>query len=193
MNIFIDGTWNTPKDNSNIARLHKTHGGEYFPGPGTGSFFMERVLGGAFGAGTDAIVDRAYKACSEPLNIFGFSRGAAAARVLAARWCAEGGTVAFLGCFDTVGAFGIPVNILGIPFQKINLFKDMRVNENVLRAAHVTALDEHRSAFVNTPMEEREGVTQTAVHGDHWYVGSSDETLGWMERQFYKARNDTER
>lgn len=192
MNIFIDGTWNTPKDKTNIARLHDLYGGAYYPGPGTRAFILDRIFGGAFGYGTTDIVDRAFNdATTRPFvpifNVFGFSRGAAAARMLASKLCEDGYTVAFLGCFDTVGAFGIPVNIFGIPFQKINLFHDMRVNANVQRAAHITALDEHRSAFVGTPMEPRGGIVQTAVHGDHRYVGSSDESLGWMINQFHAS------
>jgi len=185
VNIFIDGTWNTPRDRSNITRLHEKYGGEYFAGPGTKAFFLDRILGGAFGLGTNDIVDKAYAAyegrrSGDQVQIFGFSRGAAAARMLAARIC-KTGTVAFLGCFDTVGAFGIPVNILGIPFQKINLFHDMHVSEKVHYAAHAQALLERRPAFVGTPMKARPGVVQKGFAGDHWYVGSSDETLAWME------------
>lgn len=191
MNIFIDGTWEDAESNTNIWRLYEKYGGWYSSGPGTKALigdvpFLSKWLGGAFGFGTQAIVDEAYENLSSPddVNIFGFSRGAYAARMLAGKICKNGGSVNFLGCFDTVGAMGIPVNIFGIPFQQINLFSDAHVHPNVRRAAHIMALDDPRPAFVPTPMEEREGITQTAVKGDHWHVGSSDETLEWMTRQF---------
>jgi len=193
MNIFIDGTWKTPKDRSNIVRLHEKLGGHYFSGPGTKAFFLDKILGGAFGLGTDEIVDKAYAVYQArppraSVRVFGFSRGAAAARMLAARICKEGGRVAFLGCFDTVGAFGIPVNILGIPFQKINLFTDMKVSSRVGYAAHAQALKEERAAFQGTPMIERAGVMQKGFDGDHWHVGASDETLEWMESVMNQIR-----
>lgn len=192
MNIFIDGTWNKPKDNTNVFRLYEKYHGYYFPGPGTGAFFMEKWLGGIFGLGTSAIANAAYKKVklllganpSAPIHIIGYSRGATASRKLAAMLAEEDIIVHFLGCFDTVGALGIPVNILGIPFQKIDLFTDMHVHENVLRAAHAMALDEKREAFQNTPMEDREGITQRGFAGDHGYVGSSPETFDWMVEQF---------
>ena len=189
MNIFIDGTWYTPKNKSNIYRLHKKYGGHYFAGPGTKSFFLERIFGGAFGLGTSSIVDKAYETYLEnyaggEINIFGFSRGAAAARMLAAKLAKKGTAVDFLGCFDTVGAFGIPVNILGFPFQKINLFSDMHVHENVKRAAHAIALSETRGAFKNTPMESREGIFQKGFLGNHEKIGNGDKSFNWMIERF---------
>jgi len=194
MNIYLDGTWNLPKDKSNVYSFFKKYGGEYFSGPGTTALigdtpFISKWLGGVFGFGTQAIVDRAYKHIrqtqpNQPLNIFGFSRGAAAARMLAAKVGKAGGDINFLGCWDTVGAFGIPVDIWPFKFQSINLFHDMHVHINVKHAAHAFALDEHRPAFVGTPMEIREGITMEGFNGDHWHVGSSDETYHWMLQQF---------
>ena len=189
MNIYIDGTWYTPKNKSNIYRLHKKYGGHYFAGPGTKGFFLERIFGGAFGLGASSIVDKAYETYLEnytggEINIFGLSRGAAVARMLAAKLAKKGTPVNFLGCFDTVGAFGIPVNIFGIPFQKINLFTDMHVHENVIRAAHAMALSEKRGAFQNTPMEPREGIKQKGFLGNHEKVGNGDKSFNWMIEQF---------
>jgi|ETNvirnome_2_300_1030623.scaffolds.fasta_scaffold00235_8 pimeloyl-ACP methyl ester carboxylesterase len=193
MKIYIDGTWNTPADRSNIVKLHEKYGGHYFNGPGTKAFFLDKIFGGAFGLGTQDIVDKAFdlyqgRTDDEPVHIFGFSRGAAAARMLAARICGDGGEVDGLLCFDTVGAFGIPVNILGIPFQTINLFHDMNVSPQVKHAFHAQALLEKRPAFVGTPMKERPGVVQKGFNGDHWYVGSSAETFKWMEKKMKVIR-----
>ena len=55
--------------------------------------------------------------------------------------------VAFLGVWDTVGAFGIPMKLFGIPFNKWNLFKDMTVSRSVRRAVHLVSVDETRKPF----------------------------------------------
>ena len=195
VNIFIDGTWNTPKDESNIYRMYQIYRGDYYTGPGTTAVIgdtpiISKWLGGIFGFGTQAIVDTAYKNLSsiEDVNILGFSRGAYAARVLAGTICRNGGSVNFLGCFDTVGAMGIPVDIGPFKFQQINLFSDAHVHPNVRNAAHIMALDDPRPAFTPTPMEQRKGITQISATGKHWDIGSSDRTLTWMIRQFEKVR-----
>lgn len=190
-NIYIDGTWKKPKDHTNIHKLYQQYGGTYFKGPGNGEKYawFTKLFGGLFGLGVQQIVDDAFKVAVtyETVNIFGFSRGAAAARMLAGMLAEKGREVHFLGCFDTVGAFGIPIDIFGIPFQKINLFHDMHVHPNVIYAAHAQALEEKQPAFVGTPMEPRKGIIQKGFKGDHSYVGSSYETLRWMINQFHKA------
>ena len=193
-NIFIDGTWNVPKDKSNVYKLWEELGGDYHSGPGTKALWgdtptFSKWFGGAFGFGTQTIVDKAFDnlmSGSEPskINIFGFSRGAAAARMLAGQLSAINWEVNFLGCFDTVGGFGIPFDILGIPFQSINLFSDMKIHPNVFRASHAMAAGEKRHTFKNTGMELRAGVTQRHFKGDHWEIGSGDATYQWMLDQF---------
>lgn len=146
---------------------------------------LGQLFGGAFGMGADAIVERAYLDVvrvyrpGDRIFIFGFSRGAAIARLVAgtigrrgipetiwtlrllgrfwrlwssARIAAEV-PVAVLGAWDTVGAFGISKNILGIPFQKMNLLKNLDVSLSVRRAYHMVALDETRDSFEPTLME----------------------------------------
>ena len=190
-NIYIDGTWETPKSNTNIHKLYQQYGGTYFKGPGNGEKYawFTKIFGGAFGLGVQQIVEDAFKVAVtyESVNLFGFSRGAAAARMLGGMLAKEDREVNFLGCFDTVGAFGIPIDIFGIPFQKINLFHDMHVHQNVRYVAHAQALKEERPAFVGTPMEPRKNLIQKGFNGDHSYVGSSYETLRWMINQVYNA------
>ena len=198
MNLYIDATWYTPKDKSNVYRFHQKYGGHYFAGPGTKGFFLERLFGGAFGSGSSDIAEKVYQTYLEnytggEINIIAASRGAAIARMVAAKLAEKGTVVNFIGCFDTVGAFGIPVNFLFIPskylpkflrFQEINLFTDMKVHESVKRAAHAMALDEDRHAFQNTPMEPREGIVQKGFRGDHEKIITGDETFNWMVEQF---------
>ena len=60
--------------------------------------------------------------------------------------------VDFLGVWDTVASFGLAKNVLGIPFQRINLFSDFKVSRAVRRVVHLLAVDEQRDAFEPTPI-----------------------------------------
>jgi uncharacterized protein (DUF2235 family) len=94
--VFLDGTWNTVNDNTNVWRLKAVcaqRGADgldqltyYDQGLGTG--WGERFFGGAFGVGINTNVIDAYKWIMENYSpgddifIFGFSRGAYSARSL---------------------------------------------------------------------------------------------------------------
>jgi T6SS, Phospholipase effector Tle1-like, catalytic domain len=137
--------------------------------------------------------------------ITGFSRGAAIARMLARAIDQRGAPntiwtwrvlgrhwtlwqsrqsktanvpVAMLGCFDTVGAFGIGKNIAGINFQKLDLFKDLTVPDNVEQAYHMVALDETREEFSPTLMDpdpmQPARIVEVWFSGDHANIGG-----GW--------------
>ncbi len=139
----------------------------------------------------------------DKIFIAGFSRGAAIARLLARTIDARGAPrsvwslhlfgrhrtlwtvgkrkkvpVAVLGCWDTVGAFGIGKTIAGIDFQKLDLFKDLTVPETVERAYHMLALDERRDSFEPTLMDPDpitpERIVEVWFSGDHANIGG-----GW--------------
>ena len=174
-----------------------------------------QVLGGAFGMGADAIVERAYLDLvrvyrpGDRIFIFGFSRGAAIARLLAnvvgrrdvprslwtlrifgQHWLVRKSAqtidatsavkVDVLGCWDTVGAFGVSKNIMGIPFQRINLLHDLDVSLCVKRAYHMVALDETRDAFEPTLMDpdptSPNRVVEVWFSGNHTNVGGGYNT-----------------
>ncbi len=100
--VLLDGTWNTPRDRTNIDKLSReknilaelipsTAGGAeqrigYFKGVGADNY---RIAGGAIGFGLRTIVQEAYDWVvdnyqdGQELYIYGFSRGAYAARALA--------------------------------------------------------------------------------------------------------------
>ncbi len=186
---------------------------------------------GAFGAGEKNIRDNAYVNIvrhyhpGDRIFILGFSRGAACARLLAAKIERDGIPlwiepryelqenhstgemeerflkydhhkrtrihidVEFLGIFDTVGAFGIPVN-LGFNFQKVNLFKDMSVSEIVKQTVHLVSIDESREPFIPTLINERHNVDEVWFPGVHADVGGGyfhselgNLTLDYMVRQ----------
>ncbi len=201
--VFIDGTTNDHTDRhvTNVLKMRRllANGqtglylrgvGNEFDNEGVGGFFG-RVLGGAFGAGSDAKCDAAYDALEaahqegDTVFVFGFSRGAAIARMLCARVHEDGlnGThapIRMLGCFDTVASFGIPGD-------NWNLFKDFHVSPSVMEAYHAVALDETRDTFPPTLMNRREGINEVWFKGDHSDVGGgrlrsglSDMALCWM-------------
>jgi hypothetical protein len=94
--VFLDGTWNTVNDNTNVWRLKSLlapkgpDGVEQlsYYSTGVGTAFGERVRGGMFGYGLNDEIIRAYEWLIEHYNIgdelfiFGFSRGAYTARSL---------------------------------------------------------------------------------------------------------------
>lgn len=114
--ILLDGTWNTPRSLTNICKLSKEENilarlimpeadgveqrVQYFNGVGADGLALEKLLGGAVGIGLRTIVQDAYNWVvdnyrnDQELYIFGFSRGAYAARALA----------------GLIGASGIPKN-----------------------------------------------------------------------------------
>jgi uncharacterized protein (DUF2235 family) len=166
---------------------------------------------GAFGAGEKRIRDHAFAelvhhyASGDAISIFGFSRGAACARLLASkihkygipsklsatfeqvqndgvsedyflRYDAEVADnapvdVQFLGIFDTVGAFGLPVNIGFLNFQQLNLFKNLDVASNVKRVVHCVSIDESREAFVPTLCNHAAHIDEVWFPGVHSDVG----------------------
>lgn len=91
--LFLDGTWNTSDDNTNVWRMKSL----FACGPdqvcyysaGVGTLFGQRLIGGMWGYGLDDEVIGAYAWLIEhydpgdQLFIFGFSRGAYTARSLA--------------------------------------------------------------------------------------------------------------
>jgi len=93
---FLDGTWNTVNDNTNVWRLKSLlaprdgNGLEQlsYYSTGVGTAFGERIRGGMFGYGLNDEIIRAYEWLIDHYNIgdelfiFGFSRGAYTARSL---------------------------------------------------------------------------------------------------------------
>ncbi|MCK5446372.1 MAG: DUF2235 domain-containing protein [Rhodospirillaceae bacterium] len=219
LNIAQDGTWQSKANErpSNVLRFHKllSKRGQltlYIPGVGAGPKMdaLGKLLGGAFGLGAHGRVKRAYKwLCKywEPgdiISLNGFSRGATATRMLASRIAKKGikrgkttyyPDIDFMGCWDTVAAFGIPIDIFGIPFQRINLFTNLEIGANVKKAVHLVAMDEARGAFTPNLMNARPDVvkevhfigTHSDIGGGESDPGLSNITLAYMIREAKKA------
>lgn len=245
--IFMDGTWSDENGKqgsgliTNVVKLYKSLGEDspeqisrYFRGIGNDDDygFFRRVIYGGTGGDEKRIRDEAYATIAreyhpgDKIHIFGFSRGAASARMLANQVYKEGipenikvtwetaanrttrniedrfvrytssgkkhnVDIEFLGVWDTVGAFGIPINILGIPFAKWNLFKDMHVAKSVKNAVHCVCMDETRNAYVPTLMNYKPGVVEEVwFPGVHSDVGGSykEDALGKISLGFMVDR-----
>jgi uncharacterized protein (DUF2235 family) len=91
--LFLDGTWNTVDDNTNIYRMKSLCASDVdqvvYYSAGVGTQHGEKFTGGIFGYGLDAEVIQAYEWLVENyvegdrVFLFGFSRGAFTARSLA--------------------------------------------------------------------------------------------------------------
>ena len=80
--------------------------------------------------------------------------------------------VDFLGVWDTVASFGLAKNVLGIPFQRINLFTDFNVSSAVRRVVHLVAVDEQRDAFLPTLVEPpKAGKHSDTIIEEVWFPG----------------------
>ena len=205
----FDGTWNSEKDagrydlNTNVVRFKDLYGGKkfFYQGVGTRHGTVGKLVGGAFGVGGHERIEegkrdiaRQFAAGDRDIDIVGFSRGAALAVHFAnvvgdgitVNGVKETPSVRFLGVFDIVAAFGIPIDI-GISFNRINLGYRLGLAKVVKACYHAIALDEARKAFRPTRVREGYEVWFRGVHSD---VGGgnnnhalNDITLRWMLRK----------
>ncbi len=105
--------------------------------------------------------------------------------------------ITLIGCFDTVGALGIPVPPIFRIFQPMlhrrYQFYDTTLNRDVQNALHAMAIDEIREVFDATPMTknpkaQNQRLIQKWFPGHHGCVGGgteenrglSDAALQWM-------------
>jgi uncharacterized protein (DUF2235 family) len=206
----FDGTWNSEKDagrydlNTNVVRFKDLYAGTqfFYKGVGTRHGTLGKFVGGAFGVGghdrvEDAAKDMARQFASgdRDIDIIGFSRGAALAVHFAnvigdsgitVNGVREDPAIRFLGVFDVVAAFGIPIDI-GLSFNRINLGYKLGLAKAVQRCYHALALDESRKAFRPTRVRGGCEVWFRGVHSD---VGGgnnnralNDISLRWMLRK----------
>lgn len=102
--IFLDGTWDTLGNNTNVWRLKSlcdpaASDQAVYYSQGVGTAFGQKFLGGFFGYGIDEEIIDAYAwltdvfEAGDELFIFGFSRGAYTARSLS-------GLIATCGVLD---------------------------------------------------------------------------------------------
>jgi hypothetical protein len=205
----FDGTWNSEKDagqydrNTNVVRFKDQYAGTkfFYKGVGTRHGTLGKFFGGAFGVGGQGRIEQACRdlasqmaAGDRDIDIVGFSRGAALAahfaNVVADDGVKVNGTrarppVRFLGVFDLVAAFGIPIN-LGFNFNRVNLGYKLGLSKGVRYCYHALALDEARQAFRPSRLRGTNSL-EVWFRGVHSDVGGgndnpalNDITLRWM-------------
>jgi uncharacterized protein (DUF2235 family) len=185
---------------SNVLKLHLLAGGHlsnaqsnpaqlsfYYSGVGTRGRFFRRTLSSAFAKlEPDKIKAAAYKdlcdnyESGDDIYIFGFSRGAAIARILASHIAKEGlvtkrghqnVNIAMLGVWDTVASFGKPnLHDSQQPISDV-LFENRTIAQNIQQAYHLVAVDETRLAFRPTLMNAIDRVKEIWFPGVHSDIG----------------------
>ncbi|MGB6364492.1 MAG: DUF2235 domain-containing protein [Thermoanaerobaculia bacterium] len=197
--------------NTNVVKFHRAYLGAedddfYTKGVGTRHGKLGQLFGGAFGFGGKRRLGKArarlyenYAAGNTEIDVVGFSRGAALALAFVNKITRQGirhpdtdevleanPTIRFLGLWDVVAAFGIPINF-GIPFQRINLGYRLGLPKNVQHCFHAISLDERRQTFRVTRVPRGYEVWFRGVHSD---VGGGNENiplndiaLQWMLRK----------
>lgn len=134
---------------------------EYFRGVGSSARLTDRVFGGAFGVGAKGVINTAfhqlqahYEAGDRDIDIIGYSRGAAIARAFADKTfkdydqligpngkpLTEPPEIRFIGLFDTVASFGIPLNDQELFFQE-------HIPESAQNTFHAMSLDMRKAGF----------------------------------------------
>ncbi|MFN2288181.1 MAG: DUF2235 domain-containing protein [Chromatocurvus sp.] len=81
--------------------------------------------------------------------------------------------VYFVGAWDTVGALGLPISVLGL-FDSDDEFYDTKLGDNVRTARHAMAIDERREDFEPTLWLPRKGLDLKQV----WFAGSHADVGG---------------
>lgn len=124
----------------------------------------------------------------DEIYIFGFSRGAAIARIFAAKHIGNH-KVKFLGLFDTVAAIKGSLDLKRDTFPASDiLFENCTLGRSVERALHLVSIDEKRLAFQPTLFnKDKKRISEVwfaGVHSDigggYWFDGLSDITLQYM-------------
>jgi len=200
--ICIDGTGNDPgdaveagHDTTNVWRLvqalshDKRQLVKYFPGVATSGDLLFDLAGQYTGLGAEQLRDDAYAFLGanyrpgDGIFLFGFSRGAAIVRDLA-NYIFDHGVgdrravaINLLGLWDTVAAFGIPMDLLSVPTQRINIGKKLDIPPNVQQTVHLLAIDECRAPYTPTLVEAADDVEEVWFVGTHCDVGG-----GFTER-----------
>jgi len=142
--IFLDGTWNTLNNNTNVWRMkslcEQTPGQRVYYSQGVGTQRGESIKGGVTGYGIDAEIIEAYTwlienfAAGDEIFIFGFSRGAYTARSLS-------GLISKCGILK-----------LGAPLSIEQLYERYRQYN---KATTISALLNGSPPTDTTPLEER--------------------------------------
>lgn len=213
--FFADGSI------SNVLKLHALFGGNlqnkpnqnlrgqhsfYYSGIGTRGNWLKQKLNALFAPPSGDMEDIIEQAKTDlnkfekgdTVYVFGFSRGAAIARMFAAKICEHNEkveSVKFLGVFDTVAATKGSLDLQKGTFPASGIvFENGTLGEHVESAVHLVSIDEKRVAFQPTLFNHRKNVKEVwfaGVHSDigggYWFDGLSDITLRFMCEEAKRA------
>ena len=213
----FDGTGQTSRvddeveevNETNVVNFYQAYTGPkwYVGGVGTRFGILGKGIGGLAGAGSFQRVGEGYKELCEnwekgdkDIDIVGFSRGGALALDFAnriadhgiqvpggKRTVEENPSIRFLGVWDVVGSFGVPINLPGIKAQEVNLGHKFEVPGCTEYCFHAMAIDERRQAFRVTRLLNSYEVWFRGVHSDvgggNGNTGLSNIALRWMLRK----------
>ncbi len=142
----------------------------------------------------------AYQA-GDNIYLFGFSRGAAIARrfaVIIDQYInfQDDRPIKFAGIFDTVASIGIPnLKDENKPISDV-VFENNCISIRIESALHLLSLDEKRTAFMPTLMDDESRINEVWFAGAHadvgggfWYDGLSDITLDFVIKWLHQHHN----
>ena len=195
--FLIDGTTNSEKEPvSNIFKLNKALSASgqrchYFSGIGTRGNWFKRMWNAAF-APADGERKQILKEVKECLNkhyksgdkvfIFGFSRGAALARIFASKikeYDSRVDGIEFLGVFDTVAAIKGSRDFKARTYPKNTiLFENGDIKDYIKQVYHCVAIDENRLMFQPTLFNKNDRVKEVWFAGAHSDIGGGFEQRG---------------
>lgn len=207
---------------SNVMKLHAFFGGTaeshkneesssdsyqhsfYYSGIGTYGNYVRRAINSMF-APLNADMNDIIQSAEEDLKqtfkendkifIFGFSRGAAIARMFASKIGKAGKKIKLLGVFDTVAAIKGTLDLRKDTYPtSVVFFENGTIGEHIDSAVHLVSIDEKRIVFQPTLFNKDERVTEVwfaGVHSDigggYWFDGLSDVTLKFMLQKAKEA------
>mgnify|MGYP005812446885 CR=1 FL=1 len=198
LHLLFGGTLQQSNCNGNI--LNQVHSKKipqqsfYYSGIGTRGNWLKKIYNSAFAPAYGEMKDILAEANNDiaknytkgdEIYIFGFSRGAAIARVFAAHLMKP---IKFLGVFDTVAATkgSLDLNPATFPASGI-IFENDILATHVEQAVHILALDEQRLAFQPTLFNKDDRIQEVWFAGSHsdigggyWFDGLSDLCLQFM-------------
>lgn len=180
----------------------------YYSGVGTYGGKLQRLFNAGFSPANLDVATIMHNAREDLRNtyedgdrlfIFGFSRGAAIARKFASRLSRHlpaaqselekgNSLIRFLGVFDTVASIGSPNLDDDSKPQSDVLFEDQTISLHVEEALHLVSLDDRRTAFMPTLMNQDTRIKEIWFPGAHsdvgggfWHDGLSDLALRYMK------------
>ena len=182
LHIFLGGKL-TPKNSE--SELTPNQQSFYYSGIGNRGSWLRRRINAAIAPKSgemDKILSEAHSDLArhysrgDDIYIFGFSRGAAIARMFAAHLSMP---VKFLGVFDTVAATrgSLDLNPETFP-ESVIVFEDDVLASHIEKALHLLALDEERLWFQPTLINHDERVTEVWFAGSHSDIGGGFYTDG---------------